>query len=156
MDVELEDVEEGVGDKRDCAIEFYNWEPVSKVLQKVEDGKQGGIPSSMPYLSSRGFPVSLQVAKGSYINSSFSFIICSPVSLNHESACSTSPALFWPSTPPFLLPPSLHKPRIPQPTKGTINSHASLQTLNRNLRAIMITRQWNEVPIMVLRAAAPQ
>jgi hypothetical protein len=37
--------------------------------------------SSMPYFSSNGRPVSLQMGKGMYCNSCAAFSMCSPVSL---------------------------------------------------------------------------
>jgi hypothetical protein len=49
---------------------------------KRKGGKGGVVPSSMPYFSSSGRPVSLQVGKGTYCSSFFSFSICSPVSLS--------------------------------------------------------------------------
>jgi len=51
-------------------------------MEGGEEGTEGCIvPSSMPYCSSSGLPVSLQMGKGIYCSSCFSFSICSPVSL---------------------------------------------------------------------------
>jgi len=75
MNVELEEMEERVGNHGDCAVEF--WYPVSSESEE----SWGNIPASTPYCSSKGLPVSLQIGNGVYCNSCLSFSICSPVSL---------------------------------------------------------------------------
>lgn len=128
VDVEFEEVEEGVCYEGDCAVEFcvcpyqhlsslYPW------MKLRED-----LPSSIPYCNSSGCPVSLQTGKGAYTSSFFSLEMCSPVSLSFYqrlfSNCTT-----------------LSNPLPQNPTQeGETNSHAPIQTTNRNRRPIMITR----------------
>ena len=81
MDVEFEEVEERVRYYGDCAIEFYSQRVRDEFERGIRGGGEGDVPSSTPYRSSNGLPVSLHIGNGIYCNSFFSFEICSPVSL---------------------------------------------------------------------------
>jgi hypothetical protein len=111
-------------------------------------GKEKDIPSSTPYANSNDCPVSSQIGNGIYCSSFLSFEICSPVSLFAHQP-SSSPFCHTQSQSLCSSPFQPISTSTSKSTQRAENSHAPIQTLHRNLRPIMITRQRN--PAMFFR-----
>lgn len=74
VDVKLEEMEQRVGKAGDRAV--HVWKGVSQSLVEMGPYPGGGVPFSLPNMSSSGRPVSLQLGKGIYCSSPFASVIC--------------------------------------------------------------------------------
>jgi hypothetical protein len=71
VDVEFEEVEEGVGYEVYCAVEL--WRRLARVKKGI--GERVGAPFSTPKKSSSGRPVSLQIGNGMYCSCPLASVI---------------------------------------------------------------------------------